>query len=172
MPGRPICRRSYNNTPGQAMHNTSEALIRFAALSAAAGAAIHLAAIIGGPSWYAYFGAPAQIVASAREGTWLAPVSAAGIAFLMGICSAYACSAIGVIGRLPLLRTMLAGMATICLLRALMLFPFAYLHPHLVTIFEIVASLIWGIAGLGFAAGLIRSRSTTAARPKPYLPPA
>lgn len=145
------------------MQNTNEKLIWVAALCSAAGAAIHLAAIVGGPAWYAYFGAPSQIVASARNGTWLAPVSAAGIALLMGICAAYACSAIGVIGRLPLLRTMLIGMATICVLRALMLIPFSYLHPQLVTPFEIIASLIWGVAGLGFAAGFIRNRGSVTA---------
>lgn len=127
------------------------------------GVAIHVAAMIGGPSWYAFFGAPAQIVASAQDGTWLAPVSTAGIAVLMGICAVYACSALGVVRRLPLLRTMLAGIAAICLLRALVLVPIASLHPQLINVFEVVAALTWGAAGIGFVAGFLMTRRTLAA---------
>ncbi len=119
------------------------------------GVAIHVAAIVGGPSWYAFFGAPPQIVASAQAGTWLAPLSTAGIAVLMGVCAAYACSALGLVRRLPLLRTMLAGIAAICLLRALILVPLAVTHPELLNLFEVVAALIWGTAGIGFLAGFL-----------------
>jgi len=124
------------------------------------GVAIHVAAIIGGPSWYAFFGAPPQVVASARAGTWLAPVSTAGIAVLMGICATYACSALGLVRRLPLLRTMLAGIAAVCLLRALVLVPVAFIHPQLINVFEVVAAFTWGAAGIGFIAGFLMARST------------
>ena len=126
------------------------------------GVAVHAAAILGGPSWYAFFGAPPQIVASARAGTWLAPVSTAGIAVLMGICAAYGCSALGLFRRLPLLRTVLAGIAAICLLRGLVLVPLAFTHPQLLNLFEVVAALTWGMAGIGFLAGFLMSRSTLA----------
>ncbi|WP_395005193.1 hypothetical protein [Undibacterium sp.] len=124
-----------------------------AGIIALIGVVIHIAAIFGGPSWYAYFGAPASVVQSARDGTWLAPVGALIIAGLMAICSAYAFSALGVIRRLPLLRTGLAGMATICLLRALVLWPLMIRHPELRNLFEIVASIVWGVAGVGFVFG-------------------
>lgn len=126
-----------------------------AAAIAALGVAIHLAAIAGGPSWYAFFGAPPQIVASARAGTWLAPAGTAAIAVLMGVCAAYACSAIGLLRRLPLLRPVLAGIAAVCLLRALLLVPLALLHPELLSTFEIVAALVWGTAGIGFAVAFL-----------------
>jgi hypothetical protein len=126
------------------------------------GVAIHVAAMIGGPSWYAFFGAPPQVVASAQAGTWLAPVSTAGIAVLMGICAMYACSALGLVRRLPLLRTMLAGIAAVCLLRALVLVPVALIHPELLNVFEVVAALTWGTAGVGFVAGFLMSKSTLA----------
>lgn len=127
------------------------------------GVAIHVGAMIGGPSWYAFFGAPPQVVASAHAGTWLAPVSTAGIAVLMGICAVYAGSALGLVGRLPLLRTMLAGIAAVCLLRALVLVPLALIHPQLINVFEIVAAVTWGTAGLGFVAGFLMTRSTLVA---------
>ncbi|MFC0133891.1 hypothetical protein [Massilia eurypsychrophila] len=127
------------------------------------GVAIHVAAIIGGPAWCAFFGAPPQVLASAQDGTWLAPLSTAGIAILMGICALYACSALGLVPRLPLLRTMLAGIAAVCLLRALALVPFAFIHPQLINVFEVVAALTWGTAGIGFIAGYLMSKSTLAA---------
>ncbi|MFC0253467.1 hypothetical protein [Massilia consociata] len=141
---------------------------RFTYLAAAislVGVAIHVAAIAGGPSWYAFFGAPPQIEASAQAGTWLAPVSTAGIAVLMGICALYACSALGLVRRLPLLRTMLAGMAAVCLLRALILVPVAFIRPELINLFEIVAALTWGAAGIGFCAGFLMSKSRLDAMP-------
>lgn len=147
------------------MKNLHARLTCLAAAIAFVGVAIHVAAIAGGPSWYAFFGAPPQIVASAQAGTWLAPVSTAGIAVLMGMCALYACSALGLVRRLPLLRTMLAGIAATCLLRALILVPVAFTHPELVNLFEVIAALTWGAAGIGFVAGYLIARSRLATVP-------
>jgi hypothetical protein len=135
------------------MKSTQTILIYLAGIIALIGVAIHIAAIFGGASWYAYFGAPASVVQSARDGTWLAPVGALVIAGLMAICAAYAFSALGVIRRLPLLRTGLVCMAVICLLRSLVLWPLMINHPELRNTFEIVAAIVWGVAGVGFAFG-------------------
>lgn len=135
------------------MKNAPSMWILLAAGIAACGVVIHLAAIIGGVSWYAFFGAPPTIVASAREGTWLAPVSAAGIAALMGICMLYALSAAGLMRRLPLLRQGLAGMATVFLVRAFILIQFAIKYPQLLNTFEVIAALVWATAGVGFVVG-------------------
>ena len=142
------------------MKNLQVRLTYLAAAVSVVGAAIHVAAIVGGPSWYAFFGAPPQVVASAQAGTWLAPVSTAGIALLMGVCAMYACSALGLLRRLPLLRTMLAGIASICLLRALLLVPLAFTHPELISLFEVIAALTWGAAGIGFITAFLMTRST------------
>ncbi|WP_137939003.1 hypothetical protein [Chitinivorax sp. B] len=138
--------------------------IRLAAAIATFGVTIHLAAIAGGPSWYAFFGAPPLIVASAREGTWLAPVSTAGIAALMGICAIYACSASGLVRRLPLLRPMLASMAAVCLIRGFILIPLAINHPELRNAFEVIAAIVWATAGAGFAVGFRSTRVPQASR--------
>ena len=129
---------------------------------AAVGVASHLAAIAGGAGWYAYFGAPPFIVASAREGSWLAPASAAAIAALMGLCAAYACAAAGRIRRLPLQRTALACIALIWIARSLILIPFAFMHPQLFNLFEVLAALVWGAAGIGFAVGFMADRRSGA----------
>lgn len=119
------------------------------------GVAIHLAAIVGGPSWYAFFGEPPVVVASAREGTWLAPAGGIVIAMLMGLCAAYGSAAIGAIRRLPLMRTAPASIAALCLVRALVVVPLGYVHPQLRTTFELVAAIVWGAAGIGFASAFM-----------------
>jgi hypothetical protein len=147
------------------MKNSQKIWIYLAGIIALIGVAIHIAAIFGGASWYAYFGAPTSVVQSARDGTWFAPVGASVIAGLMAICAAYAFSALGVIRRLPLLRTGLAGMAIVCLLRALVLWPLMINHPELRNTFEIVAAIVWGLAGVGFVFGFrlahMQSRGST-----------
>ena len=122
-------------------------------LIAIAGVVIHVGAVIAGPSWFVFFNAPPSVVASAREGTWLAPLSTLTIAALMGLCGLYAASAAGLVPRMPLLRLGLAGMASVCLMRALLLPVLAISHPELRNTFEVISALVWGMAGMGFAVG-------------------
>jgi hypothetical protein len=145
------------------MTTSSRPWIQLAAAIAAVGAVIHVVAIPAGPAWYAYFGAPASVVDSARAGTWPAPVGAFVIALLMAACTWYACAALGAVRRPPLLRTGLAIMAAICLVRALLLPAVAMTHPEVRNTFEVVASILWGLAGVGFALGVKAAR-----RPAPY----
>lgn len=149
------------------MKQSSLRLLWLAAAIAVFGSLIHLAAIAGGPEWYLFFGAPPAIVASAREGTWLAPIATLVIALLMAGCAAYACSAIGVIARLPLLRPVLAAIGALCLVRALILIPVGVFYPQLLTTFEIVASAVWGIAGIGFSVGVVATRGAVHGRSRP-----
>jgi hypothetical protein len=138
-------------------------------LIAIAGVVIHVGAVLAGPAWFAFFNAPPGVVASARAGTWLAPLSALVIAGLMALCGLYAASAAGLVRRLPLLRLGLAGMATVCLLRALLLPALAISHPELRNTFEVVSALIWGAAGVGFAVGFRTTKAgpNNSFKPKP-----
>ena len=86
---------------------------------------------------------------SARAGTWPAPVGAIVIAALMATCAWYACAALDLVRRPPWLRTGLAVMAAICLLRAAALPALAVTHPELRNTFEVVAAIVWGLAGAG-----------------------
>jgi hypothetical protein len=140
------------------MTKSSRRWIQLAAAIAVLGALIHVVAIPAGPAWYAYFGAPSTVVESARAGTWPAPVGALVIALLMATCAWYACAALGAVRRPPLLRTGLATMAAICLVRALLLPPLAMTHPELRNTFEVVAAIVWGLAGIGFALGVKAAR--------------
>lgn len=127
--------------------------VYLSAAIALAGVIIHVGAVFGGASWYAFFGAPPRIVASARAGTWLAPVSALVIAGLMAVCAVYAGSVLGLVHRPPLQRPALATMAVVCLLRAFILPPLAIVHPMLLNTFEVASAIVWFVAGVGFAMG-------------------
>ncbi len=140
-------------TSGPAMKLSSIWWVYLAAAIAVGGVAIHVGAIFGGPSWFEFFNAPPSVVASAHDGTWLAPISALIIAALMAVCALYAGSAAGLVRRPPLQRFGLASMAAVCLLRALILPPLAIGHPELRNTFEVVSALIWFAAGVGFSVG-------------------
>lgn len=121
-----------------------------ATLSAVLGVLIHLMALIAGPGWFAFFGAPPAIVRSAENGTWLAPLATLAISVGMGLCGLYGASALGWMRRLPLLRLGLGVVAATCLLRAVAVVPLFVWRPVLLNTFEVVAALVWSLAGVGF----------------------
>ncbi|WP_293931555.1 hypothetical protein [Iodobacter sp.] len=121
------------------------------------GALIHWVAPLIGPDWYAFLTAPRWVVDSARNGTLEAPLSAVLIGFLMFTCAVYAFSGAGVMKRLPLLRTGLIVISSICLLRGLLLVPLLIRVPELLSAFDIVGSVVWFVAGLGFFVGTIKN---------------
>ena len=88
-----------------------------------AGAILHVAALIGGPSWIAFVGAPREVVESASRGTWLAPVGALGITALLLLLAAYALSAATVFRSFPFSRSILTFFATIFIVRGLIIVP-------------------------------------------------
>jgi hypothetical protein len=141
-------------------------LVALAVFISLSGVVIHVGALFGGLSWFIFFNAPPSVIASYKAGTLLAPVSGLVIAGLMAACGHYAASAIGWVRRPPLQSVGLATMATICIVRALLLPVLAVAHPELRNTFEIVAAIVWGLAGAGFAAGFFlvnagRKRSAT-----------
>ncbi len=94
-----------------------------AAMGLLLGSALHLAVLVAGPEWIAFVGAPKNVVLSAEQGTWLAPISTISIAALLAICAAYALAGAGVISRLPLLRTVLVFVCVLFGLRGLVIIP-------------------------------------------------
>jgi hypothetical protein len=133
------------------MKQLSIGWVYLATAIAVAGVVIHVGAVFGGPSWFAFFNAPPAVVASARSGTWLAPIGALVIAGLMAICALYAGSAIGLVRKPPLQRFGLASIAAVSLLRGLALPLLAVRHPQLLSTFEVVSAIVWFAAGIGFA---------------------
>ncbi len=149
-----LCYRAASEYDCLSMSALEKFALRMTVWIAALGALIHLAAIIGGPAWFRFFGAPPFIVASAEQATWLAPVASLIIAALMATCAWYAAAVLGWLPRPFLHKTGLAVMAVICIARALLLPILAWRLPGLWTAFEIIAALVWLLAGVGFAFGL------------------
>jgi hypothetical protein len=146
------------------MKSPTRVWVYLAILIAAAGVVIHVGALFAGDAWFVFFNAPPSVIASARAGTWLAPVSGLAIAGLMGLCGYYAASAIGLAPRPPLQRLALAAMATVCIVRALLLPVLAISHPELRNTFETVAAIVWGMAGVGLAVAFGLAGTTHAGR--------
>lgn len=121
------------------------------------GALIHVAAPWLGPEWYAFLQAPPKIVASARAGGLLAPAGALVIGALMLVCALYALAGAGLLRWLPFAQMVQGTVAAVCLLRGLLVLPYLYKFPDRLLTFDVVASVVWLAAGLGFLVGILRS---------------
>lgn len=123
------------------------------------GALIHWVAPLLGPDWYAFLTAPQWVIDSARNRTLTAPVGAAVIGCLMFACALYAFSGAGLIRRLPLARTGLTIIFSICLLRGILVVPLMVRAPNMLSTFDIVGSMLWFIAGVAFLVGTTKNWS-------------
>jgi hypothetical protein len=94
-----------------------------AALILFAGALLHIVVLAAGPEWIAFVGAPAEVVLSAKRGTWLAPVSTLGIAALLTVLALYSLTAAEKFRVLPLVRPILGLFAAIFVVRGLIILP-------------------------------------------------
>jgi len=132
---------------------TQSKLLLLGALISACAAIWHLLCIIGGPSWFEFARAPKELVESAKQGTWLAPVGAIFIAVLMFTCSLYALSATRIIKKLPLIKTALVVISSLCLVRGLIVVP--YLMKFGFDMWEFIAAIVWFFVGLCYLIGAI-----------------
>lgn len=126
-------------------------------LMSLAAAAVHLAAIVGGPDWYRFFGAGEAIARAAAAGSAMPAIMTAGIATILAIWGFYALSGAGVVRRLPLLRTALVIISAIyCLRGAFLFFPDRMGRPDLSLAFLLWSSAIVLVMGLVHAIGTAR----------------
>lgn len=135
-----------------------------AGVVACLGAALHIAIALGGPGWYAFFGAPSRLVDMARAGNPRAPISCAVIAALLALFGAYAFSAAGIVRRLPFLRVTLGLIAAVLLLRGVLFVPLILWRPgalsfvcncRRVDTFIIATSVLCLALGIGYAFGAL-----------------
>ncbi len=114
---------------------------------------LHAACIIGGPSWYRFFGAGEKLAQAAERGSLMPAVITAGIATVLAIWAAYAFSGAGVISRLPLLRTALVAISIVLLVRGLSVPLIQLWRPDLSSAFLYWSSAIVLVFGIAFALG-------------------
>ena len=125
----------------------------FGGILSALAAVLHVAVIVGGPSWYRFFGAGEAMVRAAERGSSTPALVTLAIAAVLMVWAVYAFSGAGVIRRLPLLRTALILIGAIYLLRAFALLPILLLRPDLADSFTVVSSLVVLVYGLAYAIG-------------------
>jgi hypothetical protein len=132
-------------------------------LAAAAAGLIHLLIPLGGPAWYAFFGAPRRLVRMAEAHALYPTMSCMLIAAGLFACSAYAFSGARLLPPLPLLRPVLAAIALVFLSRGVGFLLLEWLWPgSLVRVsgsqgidtFLLVSSFICLLIGLAYALGL------------------
>lgn len=134
------------------MHYSNPWLLAGGVLSATASLA-HLAIIIGGPRWYAFFGAGKRMVRLAEQGAPSATLITLGIAAVLAVWSAYALSGAGLLPRLPLLRLGLVAISAVYLIRALVFVPAVMIQTGQAGTFAWVSSAIVLVFGLAYAIG-------------------
>ena len=127
-------------------------LILAAALTGLAALA-HVGCIVFGGDWYRFFGAGEQMALMAEQGLWYPTVVTSVIVVALLLCSAYALSGAGVIGRLPLLRTGLCVIAAIFLLRGVAFVGLMPMFPENSLAFWLVSSAICLTIGMLYALG-------------------
>jgi hypothetical protein len=137
-----------------------------AALGLTAGALLHVVALVGGPEWIAFVGAPASVVESAKTGTWLAPVGALGITALLLVLALYCLSAAGKIRPFPFRSSVLAVVAAIFVIRGLIIIPWLVSGrvkwSVLLDLFIVSSSLTIFAIGAALICGLIHSKGRNA----------
>ncbi|WP_370980980.1 hypothetical protein [Agaribacterium sp. ZY112] len=122
-------------------------------------ALLHIAIIIGGPTWYLASGAGEQLAAMAASGSWYPTFLGSVLVFIFIAWSLYALSGAGFIARLPFLKFALVAIASVCTLRGLYGFfvPFINKSEYVASLglsFWFFSSLVWLVLGLSYWLGI------------------
>ena len=121
----------------------------------------HMSCLYFGPACFEAQMAPPEIVQSAVDGTWVAPVGTLLISSVFLLCAAYALSAAKFLRQLPLLKLGMYVISLVCILRGVATLPLSFIFPEMVSAFSIVAGLVWLLSGLLFYFGFRYSISSS-----------
>jgi putative oxidoreductase len=123
-------------------------------------AATHVAIVIGGASWYRFFGAGETMASMAKQGLIRPTLITLAIALVFSVFGLFAFSGAGLIYKLPLLKIVLSGITTLYLVRGLAGFVLPWLtsHPSIAQnslSFWMISSVICTAIGLVHLRGLM-----------------
>ena len=137
-------------------------LLALAACIAMGTAIAHMSCIFLGAECYAVQMAPSQIIESARNGTYLAPIGTIFVSAIFVVLGVYALSAAGVVRKLPLLKPVIYVVATLCIIRGILPLQLWLRHPEKVNDIVFYTGIVWLIAGLLYLVGyrLSQTRKT------------
>ncbi len=116
-------------------------------------ALLHVIIVFKGATWYRYFGAGERMATQAEQGSWIPAIVTLGIAGVLFIWGLYAFSGVGLVQPLPYLKGALIIIASIYLIRGLVLFPALIIRPDLVDGFAVWSSLSSLVFGVCYALG-------------------
>ncbi len=148
------------------MQKSANKYFIFAGVTTFIGGLIHLSMIIGGPSWYSFFGAPDAIAQMAGTDSLYPAFVCIFIACVLFTWSFYALSGAGLLVTLPFLRTILILIAVALIIRGVSFIPLMLINPEIfqgitncqsVNAFLIITSAICLIVGLAYAVGIKKS---------------
>ncbi|NQZ33310.1 MAG: hypothetical protein HRU06_18730 [Oceanospirillaceae bacterium] len=78
----------------------------------------HLLIIVGGASWYRFFGAGEKMAAMAEQGSFYPHIITFVIATILGVWGLYAFAGAGLISQMPLMQYVLVGIFLVFFVRA------------------------------------------------------
>lgn len=138
---------------------TVESLVIAGAFSFLA-SALHVAVVIGGPSWYRFFGAGKSMVLMAESGSVKPALITLGIAVVLAVWGGYAWSGAGYLPSLPFTQFVLSAITAVYLIRGLggLAAPFISSHPQIKqnsTAFWVWSSIICLVIGMFHLAGVL-----------------
>jgi len=134
--------------------------LKFAGTLSFIASALHIAIIIGGPSWYRFFGAGESMASMAERGMLQPTIVTLVITFILASWGAYAWSAAGVFPKFVFLKSALILITLVYLLRGAcgLIAPFISNHPAITqnsTSFWVWSSIICLFIGLVHLKGVI-----------------
>lgn len=135
------------------MERTAKLSLIFGGSIAFLTAMAHISCIFLGTECFESQMAPPEIVESARQGTWLAPIATLVVSSLFILCGLYALSGARVIKKIPLTYVALAIIAILCVIRGFSTIPLSFIFPEMVSSFSVVAGVVWLLVGFLYAYG-------------------
>jgi hypothetical protein len=131
-----------------------------AGIASIAAAVAHLACIFGGPNWFRAMGAGERIARMVEHGAAMPFIITVFIAGVLSTWAAYAFSAAGLIGPLPLRGPVLIAIAIVLIARGLFIVAPDVWRPDLSLEFKIWSSLATLVMGALFALGTWQAWAT------------
>ena len=106
-------------------------MLILAGILSAIASVTHVGIVLGGPSWYRFFGAGERMARLANQQSIVPIAITLAIALLLGIWALYAWSGAGVVPKLPLLKPALVLITSLYLLRGIvgLIAPYVSEHP-------------------------------------------
>lgn len=130
-------------------------LLTLAAMIVIGTAFAHLSCIFLGVKCYSVQMAPQQIVESAKNGTYLAPVANIIVSSIFVTWGLYALSGAGIIRKLPLLNLVINSISILCIVRGLLPLQLWLRHPERIGDLDIYYGIGWLITGLLYLFGYL-----------------